>query len=112
MLRVRIVDKNVGDDVLLAEAISGEDGAYQATFTDANLRERGKARPDLQARVFSGEKFLGASEVRYNASNRETLNVLLDRKASAALRSEHETLTSAMIEVPASVNAALNLEDQ
>jgi peptidoglycan hydrolase-like protein with peptidoglycan-binding domain len=99
MLRVRIVDKNVGDDVLLAEAITGEDGAYQATFTDANLRERGKVKPDLQARVFSGDTFItfvGASEVRYNASNRETLNVLLDEKASSALRSEHETLTSSI----------------
>jgi hypothetical protein len=88
-LRVQIVDKTVGDDVQLAEAVTGEAGAYQATFIDADLRTRGKARPDLQARVFAGKRFLAASELRYNASNRETLNVSLDEKASTALPSEH-----------------------
>ena len=95
-LRVRIVDKTVGKDIPLAEAVTDENGAYQVTFTDADLRKRGKAQPDLQARVFAGETFLAASDVRYNASNREILNVLLDEKASSALRSEHDTLTGAL----------------
>lgn len=93
-LRVQIVDKTVGDDVPLGEDVTDEGGEYQTAFTDADLRRRGKVRPDLQARVFAGGKFLAASDVRYNASNRETLNVLLDEKAVSALRSEHETLTS------------------
>ena len=95
-LRVQIVDKTAGGDVRLAEAVTDEGGAYRATFTDVNLRRRGKQQPDLQARAFAGDTFLGASDVRYNASNRETLNVLLDEKASSALRSEHETLIGAL----------------
>src|SRR5688572_4056877 len=91
-LRVLIVDKTVGDDVQLAEAVTDESGAYQVTFTDAN----GKVRPDLQARGFAGERFLAASDVRYNASQRETLNVLLGEKAAADLQSEHETLIAAL----------------
>jgi hypothetical protein len=95
-LRVRVVDKAVGEDVPLAEDDTDEDGAYQVRFTDAEIRRRGKERPDLQARVFSGETFLAASEVHYNASTRETLNVLLDKTAAPALRSEHETLTTSL----------------
>ncbi|MGH9937750.1 MAG: neuraminidase-like domain-containing protein, partial [Blastocatellia bacterium] len=95
-LRVRIVDKTVGADVPLAEAGAEENGEYRVVFTDAELRQRGKTRPDLQARVFAGETLLATSEVRYNASNRETLNIMLDEKATAALQSEHETLTSAL----------------
>ncbi len=86
-LRAKIMDKTVGDDVQLAEAVTDDGGAYRATFTDADLRRRGKQLPDLQARAFAGETFVGASDVRYNSSNRETLNVLLDEKASSALRS-------------------------
>ena len=92
-LRVEIVDKMVGDDVPLAKTLTDEDGAYHVTFTDANLRQRGKTQPDLQARVFADDTFLAASDVRYNASKRETLDVRLDEKTSSALRSEHETLT-------------------
>jgi Neuraminidase-like domain/Salmonella virulence plasmid 28.1kDa A protein len=95
-LRVQIVDKTVGADVQLAEAVTAESGEYNAAFTGASLRERGKESPDLQARVFAGETLLAASEVRYNASNRETLNIMLDEKAAAELQSEHETLTSAL----------------
>src|SRR5262245_35283426 len=95
-LRVQIVDKTVGADVQLAEAVTAESGEYNAAFTGAGLRGRGKERPDLQARVFAGETLLAASEVRYNASNHETLNIMLDEKATAALQSEHETLTSAL----------------
>lgn len=95
-LRVQIVDKGVGDDVHLADAVTEDGGAYRATFSDKDIRRRGKTRPDLQARVFAGDTFLAASEVRYNASQDETLNVLLDDKASSALRSEHEILTGAL----------------
>ena len=95
-LRVGIVDKTVGDDVQLAEATTDDGGAYLATFTSDELRARGKAQPDLQARVFAGEVFLGASDVRYNASNRETLNVVLEEKSGSTLRSEHEVLTGAL----------------
>lgn len=95
-LRVEIVDKNVGMDVPLSEAMTDDSGAYRRTFTITDLRQRGKQRPDLQARAFVGETPLGASEVRYNASNRETLNVLLTEEAVSALASEYETLTSTL----------------
>src|SRR5262249_44335724 len=95
-LRVRIVDKNVGGDVVLIEATTSNGGAYQATFNNTSLQQRRKQRPDLQARVFAGETFLGASEVRYNASNQETLNILLTEPAASALSSEHETVTKAI----------------
>jgi hypothetical protein len=92
-LRVEILDKNICDDVYLAEAVTDEGGGYAATFTMADFCKRGKQRPDLQVRAFAGPTFLGASEVRYNASDHETLNVLLTEEMSSALPSEHETLT-------------------
>jgi len=95
-LRVVIVDKGVGGDAQLAQATTDDGGAYQTAFTDSELRQRGKAQPDLQARVFAGEAFLAASDVHYNASQQETLNVLLQDSALSALRSEHEVLTSAL----------------
>ena len=95
-LRVAIVDKNVGEgrDILLAEAITNGDGSYRTTFIIGGLLQRDKERPDLQAHVFAGERLLGSSKVCYNATKRETLNVLLTEGAASALPSELETLTS------------------
>ena len=95
-LRVVIVDRGVGGDVPLAETHTAEGGAYQVTFSDSEVRRRGKAQPDLQARVFAGDVFLGTSDVHYNATQHETLNVLLEDKVASALRSEHELLTSVL----------------
>ena len=96
-LRVEIVDKGVGGkDVELAQTTTGQDGAYQSSFSDRKVRERGKAKPDAQARVYSGDTFLGASDVHYNASQRETLNVLLEDAAASGLQSEHEVLINAL----------------
>jgi len=93
-LRVVIVDKNIGSDVFLAETVTENSGFYQTTFLVKGLRERCKKRPDLQSRVFKGETFLSASDIRYNASNHETLNILLAEQASSALASEYESLIS------------------
>jgi hypothetical protein len=97
-LRVVIVDRNVGEDrgLPLTEAPTGDDGRYRAAFTLVQLRDPGKKRADLQARVFAGETFRGASAVRYNASNRETLNFALTEPAASALPSELKTLTSVL----------------
>jgi hypothetical protein len=95
-LRVLVVDKCVGSDVRLAEAVTDSLGNYRASFSDAAFRRRGKEKPDLQARVFSGGRPIASSEVRYDASTQETMNVLLDDKVSRSLRSEHETLTAAL----------------
>ncbi|MBD1930312.1 MULTISPECIES: neuraminidase-like domain-containing protein [Cyanophyceae] len=94
-LIVQVVDKNVGEDeedVLLNQTVTQADGTYQVTFNDSNWRQRGKTKPDLQTRVLAGERILAVSEVRYNASSRELLNVLLTETVTPALQSEHETL--------------------
>jgi hypothetical protein len=91
-LRVQMVDKNVGADVRLTEVSTADDGSYRAAFPYSGPKQK----PDLQARVLSGEKVLGASDVHYNASNAVTLNVVLPDGANASLASEHETLTSAL----------------
>src|SRR5262245_46064607 len=88
-LRVEIRDRNISGDVLLATTRTDDRGRYQATFPASILRERKKQQPDLQARVFADKTFLGASEVRYNASHSETLDIELPAN-SAALASEHE----------------------
>src|SRR2546428_3969739 len=95
-LHVVIVDKGVGGDAQFAQATTDDGGAYQATFSDSDVRRRGKAQPDLQARVFAGDAFVGASDVHYNASQHETLNLLLEDQALSALQSEHEVLTGAL----------------
>lgn len=95
-LRVVVVDKHVGEDLVLADATTDARGNYQVSFSQADLGGRGKEKPDLQARVFSGKQFLAASEVRYDASPQETLNVLLDEKTSPDLPSEYEALTAAL----------------
>jgi hypothetical protein len=96
-LRVQVVDKNVGPDVLLAESATDDAGKYTLSYSTAQIVEQGKSAPDIQARVLSRETFLGASEVRYNATPAETLDVLLPAAAGSTLPSEHTTLTSAIV---------------
>lgn len=91
-LQVHIVDKVVGDDVLIIKTVTDRNGAYRVTFADDDLRRRGKDKFDLQARVFAGDRFLAASDVRYDATPGETLNIFVNERASSVLRSEHETL--------------------
>ncbi len=91
-LQVRIVDKGVGQDVLLAQTTTNPCGDYSLAFDASLVTSRGKKRPDLQARVYSNETLIAASEVRYNASGKETLNVTLPAD-SPALQSEYDTLT-------------------
>jgi Neuraminidase-like domain/Salmonella virulence plasmid 28.1kDa A protein len=92
-LTVQVVDKAVGgEDVLLKQTVTQADGTYQVTFNDSNWRQRGKTQPDIQTRVLVGDRVLAVSEVRYNASPRELLNVLLTETVAPALQSEHQTL--------------------
>jgi Neuraminidase-like domain len=85
-LRVQILRKKVGAEELLAEVTTSDDGTYLAEFSFP------EELPDLQARVFKGETILCASEVRYNASHSETLDIVLTAVARTALPSEYETL--------------------
>jgi hypothetical protein len=94
-LRVQIVDKNVGQDIPFAETVTDDRGRYQISFNTSPLLERHKQQPDLQVCVFMGKTLLGASEVRYNATAYELLDVLLPAN-TAALPSEHEALIGAI----------------
>jgi hypothetical protein len=94
-LRVRVLDKNVGRDVLLAETQTDARGAYGVTVAAAKVRALGKERPDFQTVVYANDSVLAASEVLYDAGTRETLNVTLPSN-SAALPSEYETLKGAL----------------
>ena len=95
-LRVEAVDKNVGADTPLMKGATESSGNYSLQFPSAEFTRRGKAAPDVQVRVFSGETLLAASDVRYNASPRENIDVVLPASGSAALPSEYETLTSTL----------------
>ena len=105
-LRVGIVDKNVcgqdGGDIPVAFTVTNDDGTYRATFSIKDLHQRGKEKPDLQACAFAaqnvpGQKPLGRSKVRYNATNRETgLNIFLPPEVSKSLPSEYDTLAAAL----------------
>ena len=98
-LFVTIVDKTIGEDILLATVRTRSDGSYSLTLENTWL-QRGKTQPDLQARIFTISdnttdqdlRFLAASEVRYNASPSEILNVILPANTATALPAEHTTL--------------------
>ena len=77
-LRVIAVDKNIGQDFILGETISGARGEYEIVYEAAALRERGKGRADLQIQVFApraGDAPLAVSEVRYDAASPATIDV-------------------------------------
>ena len=96
-LIVKLVDKNIGPDVELAETTTDESGAYQiaTVLPSATLQQRRKTRPDFQVRIYTGDTFLGASEIRYNASTHETLDVEL-AAGLTVLPSEYERLTESL----------------
>jgi hypothetical protein len=96
-LTVKVFDKDVGrTDELVATTMTADDGSYDAAFPASRLKELRKKQPDLQVLVSAGDRELGRSDVRYGASRHETLNVLLDDKASTALPSEYESLRAAL----------------
>jgi hypothetical protein len=101
-LRVEIVDKNVKEDLILATTFTDAAGAYQARFTDIELSKTGKDQLDIQARVYADQKPLAASEIHYNASTHETIDIQLEQKviddSISDLPSDYETLTSTLSE--------------
>jgi hypothetical protein len=112
-LIVHIVDKGVGPDFPLTEASTDADGAYRATFPARRLADRNKARPDLQAQALRGNALLGASEVRYQAADTETLDVRLAEARAAELSSEHEALASSLAAIfPGSLEALEETEER
>lgn len=94
-LQVRLAEKNIGQDVALVDTVTDAQGNYQMQFSWPATGMRLKKVPDLQSSVYAGKIFLAASEVRYNATDKEILNVDLPAN-SMALPSEHETLTDSL----------------
>ena len=92
---VTIVDRNVGADVVLAQAATDGRGRYAASLDPAAVDQRGKALPDLQAQVRDGEQVVAASRVAYDADRDETLDVLLPAGATV-VTTEHDALTAAL----------------
>lgn len=92
-LVVRIFDRGVGPDPLLAETRTDPSGRYSASFTDEVFASRGKERPDVLVRVFRDQTLLVETEVHYDAA--QTLAIDIELPAgSAGLSSEFETLSS------------------
>jgi hypothetical protein len=97
---VQIIDKTIGNDVALITVRNGVAG-YDFTLENTWL-QRGKTKPDIQAQIFpidtansnNPPTILATSEIRYNASSHEILNVILPTTETVikALPSEHTTL--------------------
>src|SRR5882757_10044336 len=76
-------DRQVAGEILLGQDISNADGNYTITFNSDKLQLRYK--PDIEVRATlagtptaagaAAATVLGRSEIRYNASPRETINV-------------------------------------
>ncbi|MBS1910849.1 MAG: hypothetical protein JST22_02570 [Bacteroidetes bacterium] len=109
-LHVQIVDKGIGDDFILVDVTTDPCGNYTGTFGASIIAARGKQRPDVQARAYADGTFIGASEVRYNASGQETLNVVLE-KNQTALPSEHQAITNSLARHFAGSLATLREDD-
>ena len=95
-LKVVIVDKGVGGDVQLATTNTDVQGNYNISFTDEEIIARNKTQPDLQTKVFAGNSLLASSDVHYNATKQEVLNVLLPDAVLSSLQSEYDTLHGAI----------------
>lgn len=93
-LPVEILDKNIVSDEVVARTQTDATGGYKASFGNSAFRMRQKEQPDIQARVRIGQATF-VSEMRYNASADETLDILLPANV-AELPSEYESLTAAV----------------
>lgn len=91
-LRVVVIDRNVHADVVLGEAVTDRRGRFTLDLDAAVLAGLDKARPDLQARVYSGERQIGQSPVRYDAGPGDPLDVALPAD-TAGLAAEYDALT-------------------
>ncbi len=95
-LEVRVYDKGIGGDHLLATGFADICGNFKIDFDPSRVADRGKLRPDIQIKVYSGATLVASSEVRYNAFGNETINVDIPTNP-AGLKSEHEVLLEAIL---------------
>jgi hypothetical protein len=94
-LALRLVDKNVGGDVLLANGTTDRGGGFllSATIPVEVLAARHKAAPDLQVQVMLNGSVAASSAVRYNAPTVIRLDVVIPG-GTPGLASEYEALTA------------------
>jgi hypothetical protein len=95
-LRVQLVDKSAGPDLLLALGATDVRGFYLLQYSPAPALQRGKSAPDIQVRALAGDNLLGASDVLYDASATEKLDIVLAETVATSLVSEHAALTGAI----------------
>jgi hypothetical protein len=95
-LQIQVIDRNVGGDITLAEGVSDDAGSYRLSYPLDKITQQGKIVPDIQVRVAEGTTVLGVSEVRYDATPDETLDIVLPVTATSALLTEHAALTGAI----------------
>src|SRR5262249_44092410 len=95
-LTVQVVDKNAGPDLLLALGTTNDRGAFSIRYSAAAALRQGKSAPDIQVRALAGNTLVGASEIRYDATATEVLDVVAPDAAASALPSEYATVTGAL----------------
>ena len=95
-LSLHVVDKNAGPDIVIGTGSTGSNGAYSISYGIATVLRRNKKTPDIQIRVYNEATLLGSSDVRYNASSSEIIDVRLPDSASGSMASEFESLTGAI----------------
>jgi len=82
-LRVRAFDKDMIFDDDLGDALTGADGGFKISYTEAQFRDFNETLPDLYIRVYdgSGQKLLFSSEkaVRRSAEITEYYDVKIPR---------------------------------
>ena len=101
-LPVRIVDKNIGGDVVSATGQTGAGGAFSFSIIVGPpiLKARLKSAPDLQAQVLAAganeaATVIASSAVALAAKSPLTLNIALPASATG-LKSEYETLAASL----------------
>ncbi|MCB0375348.1 MAG: hypothetical protein KDD04_05460, partial [Sinomicrobium sp.] len=95
-LRVAIYDIDMREWEVLAEGFTNREGAYELTWTHSQLSGRGKKTADIALKVTTREKDTllyqsSIDEVRFNASEREEINILL-KNAVPVERVEYDFL--------------------
>ncbi len=79
-VKVVAVDKHVGGEDRLGEEVTDPDGSYRILYGLVSSKEKKKQRPDIQIKAISSEdggEPLAISNVRYNAGQEETINVIV-----------------------------------
>jgi Neuraminidase-like domain/Putative peptidoglycan binding domain len=95
-LNIQVVDKNAGPDLLLALGAADDRGFYSVHYSPAAALRQGKSAPDIQVRVLAANTLVSVSEVRYDATATEVLDIVLPDSTAATLSSEYSMLTSAV----------------